>query len=586
MSTLYDYYNSIGKPLPTVNDRQGVASQAGISGYSGTAQQNGTLLAFLQKNGNSGQTAPSTSQGSTPPSSTPVATPTTNPSPTVATAYKNVNTPDLPDYQTAGNTFKQAAEQPIDENAIRSNSISMFQGQLDALKQVYQQQLAKTKLEGEGRLGSGRATQARSGLLGSDFADTQNNTIQGYNTGIENDVTANYNNQINSIIGQANKISLSDIADRKAAKEQGAKNYLDFLGNADQRKVSNLTSLGKLLISQGIKDISEINPSDLQTLASKYQTTPDQIGQYFAQAKVEQAKAYKDSLITTSTFGNLYDPASGKVLLDGAGSKNDYQDTNSARTSFYALQKQYPDAPLQYNPSKSWEENLNNAQNLVSTGSQYFGSKLNNTKVTYDAFGNQTFYNAKAPLNGAHAPAGGGGNVPSSGFSTTNGTVSGAQAGTNLLPPKARNAVLVDQGKQAANTDRAILAADKNFGLLMSTLKGKGINNFESPLANQWNNLVQKKLVGSGDLAVFNTGIQTLQTEYSQILGRGGQVTDNVRAEAGRLIDGTYSMKDLQGVYDYIKKEGANVNQSYNEEINKVQGKNTIPSSSNNPLGI
>jgi hypothetical protein len=55
-TTLSEYYSSQGQSLPSVSARQGLASQAGIQGYTGTAQQNTQLLGFLSKN-----------QGATPP---------------------------------------------------------------------------------------------------------------------------------------------------------------------------------------------------------------------------------------------------------------------------------------------------------------------------------------------------------------------------------------------------------------------------------------------------------------------------------------------------------------------------------------
>lgn len=47
-SNLYDYYTSKGQNLPSVYERQGVASKAGIQNYTGTAEQNKTLLSYLQ----------------------------------------------------------------------------------------------------------------------------------------------------------------------------------------------------------------------------------------------------------------------------------------------------------------------------------------------------------------------------------------------------------------------------------------------------------------------------------------------------------------------------------------------------------
>lgn len=61
-TNLYDYYTSQGKTLPTVQQRQGVATQAGISGYTGTPDQNNQLLQYLSN----GATSPKTSAITSP----------------------------------------------------------------------------------------------------------------------------------------------------------------------------------------------------------------------------------------------------------------------------------------------------------------------------------------------------------------------------------------------------------------------------------------------------------------------------------------------------------------------------------------
>ena len=50
-SNLFQYYQSIGQPLPSLSQRQSVAAQAGIPNYAGTADQNAMLLQFLVKQG-------------------------------------------------------------------------------------------------------------------------------------------------------------------------------------------------------------------------------------------------------------------------------------------------------------------------------------------------------------------------------------------------------------------------------------------------------------------------------------------------------------------------------------------------------
>jgi hypothetical protein len=536
MTTLYDYYNSIGQSLPSVASRQGVASSAGISGYQGTAAQNGTLLAYLQKNGGStgtptatpppttvpvASTAPTTApvnnglntgqNGSTPPVS---GTGTTNPAgtnptqPTIGTAYKSVNTPDLPDYDTVGNTLKGLGTTPVDESAIRSSTIGMFQQQLDALQQVYAQKMAEVQRQGSERMGEGRATQSRSGLLGSDFADTQNANITGYNKQLEDAETADYNNKIGDVLGRANTVAQSEIDARKTALATNAKAYIDFLGGADQRKITNLTNLGKLLISQGITDISKISPSDLQTLATKYQSTPDQIAQYLKQAQIDQATAYKNSLITTSAYGSVIDPATGKALVNGIDNKN----IANASSSFYALQKQYPDAGIQYDPAMTPEENLAAAQQSVSGNSGYFDSKMTNNKTYTDAFGNVHMYNSKAGGNNS-----GGGS--SSGGTGSGGVPSSSGGGDPTINTPRANAAAV---KNASTKLGAITAAHQKLqgdlaaiASIADKVNAQGIPDLDAFINDQTNKysnnplLVQfKHLVTSarGDYAVINSG--------------------------------------------------------------------------------
>ena len=61
ISTLNEYYQSKGQALPSLSERQGIAAQAGIQDYTGSAQQNTKLLGNLMSNGSNNQVSvPST----------------------------------------------------------------------------------------------------------------------------------------------------------------------------------------------------------------------------------------------------------------------------------------------------------------------------------------------------------------------------------------------------------------------------------------------------------------------------------------------------------------------------------------------
>ena len=76
-NTLYDYYKAQGKSLPSVAERATLATQHGITGYTGTAEQNTALLSKLSGTGGSGALPPSsvppggleTTPGTNPPAS-------------------------------------------------------------------------------------------------------------------------------------------------------------------------------------------------------------------------------------------------------------------------------------------------------------------------------------------------------------------------------------------------------------------------------------------------------------------------------------------------------------------------------------
>lgn len=70
ISTLSDYYASKGQALPSLTDRTSLATAAGITGYQGTADQNNSLLAYLQKSSPASTDAIAADSLSTP---TPVA---------------------------------------------------------------------------------------------------------------------------------------------------------------------------------------------------------------------------------------------------------------------------------------------------------------------------------------------------------------------------------------------------------------------------------------------------------------------------------------------------------------------------------
>lgn len=308
-TTLYDYYTAQGKALPSVSERAAAAASAGITGYTGSADQNTKLLNYLTANTGAA----------------PAPAPTTKP--TLADTYKTVTVPGLSTTTTGAQNqnqqYQQQSQTPVDENAIRNSTLAMYQAQIDALNQVYAQKYAEADKAATGRQGSTRAIDARSGLLGSDFADAHAATTDANNAAIRGTIDASKNADISAIYGKASSDAATQIAAAKKAKEDAADKYLQTLGAVDTSKKSDLSALAKALLAQGVKSTKDISPADLKTIADKYGIDASTIDSLLVDATNAQATsdaalatAKKNSLINVTDGTALIDPTTGKPVYN------------------------------------------------------------------------------------------------------------------------------------------------------------------------------------------------------------------------------------------------------------------------------
>lgn len=225
---------------------------------------------------------------------------------------------------------------PIDENAIRKQKESEFQAQIDAINAVYADKLRQEKLVGQGRIGSSRAIQARSGLIGSDFGTAQTWQVQQLNKEQEAAIESERLALVNQILTQARESAASEIAAKRQAREAGGKAYLEYLAGQQTRKQENTSRAAQLLLlnNKTPEDISDaelaqarISRNDLRLAYSgiKSQQEAEQ-----AKAQAEQEKAALEALKTQSEIdknqadiinealktGRVYEQ--GGFIFDGA----------------------------------------------------------------------------------------------------------------------------------------------------------------------------------------------------------------------------------------------------------------------------
>lgn len=190
--------------------------------------------------------------------------------------------------------YKKQADSPdVTAESLMADKMKLYQAEIDAVNKIYTDKIQTAKVAGQGRLGSSRASQARSGLLGSDFGASQTSNVETQNQEIE-DAYRNENAvQIQAIIGKARGDAVAEAEAKRVAKEQGAKSYIEFLTGAEARKKARITDLAKSLIAQG-RDIKSLTDAELSTLATSYGTTKDNILATFNTEKIANDKALAD----------------------------------------------------------------------------------------------------------------------------------------------------------------------------------------------------------------------------------------------------------------------------------------------------
>lgn len=204
-----------------------------------------------------------------------------------------------------------------EEKRIRRQQLKMFQKEIDATNQIYDQMMREEQTRGQGRVGSTTAMGARAGILGSDFANTQQETIKDYNKQIQKGISAERSAKIAGIMGEARKSAADEIAKKNAARKQDADSYIEYLKGAKERKTENLGKLAGSLINQGV-DPSTMDKEELSKIATSYGTTVEDIIYSYQTAKSEaDAAAAKTDLETRKTESEI--AKNGRIELSEGG---------------------------------------------------------------------------------------------------------------------------------------------------------------------------------------------------------------------------------------------------------------------------
>ncbi len=215
--------------------------------------------------------------------------------PTAGQVYKDFQDPNLDTslndaYTKGANIYGKTAFEPVNEDNIRQSTYDRFQKEIDATNQIYAQKLNEVQNQGKSALGTNRATQARGGLLGSDFGSAQKSGIVGLNNQIESSVQAERAQKIAEIADKARAGSAQEIADKRAAQQNSLDAYINFLSSKGERRTANTRSLAQSLFDQGLT-IEDVDPTELSAIAKNYGVSTQEVASAFKTIQDAQAQA-------------------------------------------------------------------------------------------------------------------------------------------------------------------------------------------------------------------------------------------------------------------------------------------------------
>lgn len=232
--------------------------------------------------------------------------------------------------------LREQSSRPAED--IRREELSRVQAQIDAINQIYDQELARVKEEGAGRLRQTTSIAVGAGLAGSPFQQTQETKTQAFNQRQEQALQGERASKIAAILSGAEDKASDRYKEQQALARQGGIDYINFLKetaqSAKQDAIGTIAQLAKGGISldeipkERLRQIIQDSGYDDFTVRALYTSQTNQptsfstvgdklVGYYFDPA-TQQIKTYESAPIAGLKSGVKYDMKTtpdGTVLM-------------------------------------------------------------------------------------------------------------------------------------------------------------------------------------------------------------------------------------------------------------------------------
>lgn len=200
--------------------------------------------------------------------------------------------PNQAEYDKYALQYKQAADEVIDPQKVYRDKLKMYQGEIDAVNQIYAQRLNQERLEASGRMGSTAAMAGRAGTLGSDFGAAQLTGTERQNADIRAATMAEQAAKIGNIMGTVRDSVVKDLEAKTLAKKQGAEAYMEYLKGASERRSTKAKMIAQMLLDEDL-DPTQVNWDE--TLKGSDLKKEDILPLYKTAKKDAEATAAKDA---------------------------------------------------------------------------------------------------------------------------------------------------------------------------------------------------------------------------------------------------------------------------------------------------
>ncbi len=183
-----------------------------------------------------------------------------------------------------------ASESVVDEEAIRQKMIKRFQDEIDSLNDIYAEQKRVEAIAGRGRVGSSTAIQARRGLIGSTFGDTQRGKIDTLNKQAQTAIDTEKSYAIGQVQAKIRRAMDDELKRKQTARKTGGKEYLEFLKDQTKRAEARATDAIDNMIAIENESGTEATDEDWEAIADALGMSIDQVKRMYNVKKAD-AKA-------------------------------------------------------------------------------------------------------------------------------------------------------------------------------------------------------------------------------------------------------------------------------------------------------